>query len=214
MPHINHLEPSGPLSGLPIGRIIANPPARVTYQTLQDSRRIACRCRELYISYTSWEKRMTGRYSIAEAREHLADLVNRAAYAGERPVLTRRGRPIAAIVPIADLHRLERSVDAAPLRLALSSACLAELENICRRHRVRELSLFGSALRDDFDADSDVDLLVEFEPDAQIGFIELGRLEADLIRCFGRPIDLVSKRGLRPILREEVLSTSRVIYAS
>ena len=56
----------------------------------------------------------------------------------------------------------------------------AELAEICQRYHVRELALFGSVLRDDFRPDSDIDMLVEFEPGARIGFFELARLQREL----------------------------------
>jgi uncharacterized protein len=89
-----------------------------------------------------------------------------------------------------------------------------EIREICRRHHVRELSIFGSALRDDFRADSDVDLLVEFEPDAHIGLMEYGRMKQEFEALFGREIDLVLKEGLRRFLRDEVLATAQRLYAA
>jgi uncharacterized protein len=157
---------------------------------------------------------VTFEVSIASARKQLAELVNKAAYGEQRLVLTRHGRPIAAIVSIADLDRLEHTTE---MRTNIESALRIGrdvLTEICARHHVRELSIFGSALRQDFGPESDIDLLVEFQPNAKVGFIELGRLEAELVRLFGRRVDLVPKAGLRPILREEVLSTARVIYAA
>jgi predicted nucleotidyltransferase len=91
---------------------------------------------------------------------------------------------------------------------------LEAIREICRRHQVRELSLFGSALRDDFGPKSDVDVLVEFEPGARIGFMELGGIEQELEHLLGRHVDLVPKGGLRPIFREEVLATAQVLYAA
>jgi predicted nucleotidyltransferase len=91
---------------------------------------------------------------------------------------------------------------------------LAAIQDICRRHRVRELSLFGSALRDDFGPESDFDFLVEFEPGARIGFMELGAIEQELENLLGRNVDLVPKRGLRPIFQKEVLATAQVLYAA
>ncbi|MEA2512553.1 MAG: uncharacterized protein QOJ59_2040 [Thermomicrobiales bacterium] len=87
-----------------------------------------------------------------------------------------------------------------------------QIADICRRYRVSELSIFGSVLRDDFRPDSDVDLLVEFESDARIGFIELGRLEQELEDLLGRKIDLGTKRSLRPELRDEILGSAPVLY--
>lgn len=90
---------------------------------------------------------------------------------------------------------------------------LDEISAICQRFGVRELAVFGSAMRDDFGPESDIDLLVEFEPEARIGFMELGAMERELGVLFGRAIDLVPKRGLRPQVRDRVLATARVLYA-
>ena len=95
--------------------------------------------------------------------------------------------------------------------LALPVERIAE---VCRRYSVRELSLFGSALRSDFSPESDVDLLVEFQPGASIGFLELLRMQGELADLLERPVDLVSKRGLRPPIRDEVLQEREIIYAS
>ena len=88
-----------------------------------------------------------------------------------------------------------------------------QIADLCRRYRVRELSIFGSGLREDFRDDSDIDLLVEFEPDAAIG-MELIDLQLALEDLLGRPVDLVPKRGLKPLIRESVLSSARVLYAA
>lgn len=85
---------------------------------------------------------------------------------------------------------------------------------LCRRYRVRELALFGSALRDDFEAESDVDLLVEFEPEAQVGFMTLARMQRELSNILHRPMDLVPKGGLKPKIRQAVLSSAEVLYAA
>jgi len=89
-----------------------------------------------------------------------------------------------------------------------------DIHRFCRQYHVRELVLFGSALRDDFDSNSDVDLLVDFEPEAQVGFLTLSRMQRELATIFQRPVDLVSKAGLKPIVRQEVLSNVQVLYAS
>lgn len=89
---------------------------------------------------------------------------------------------------------------------------LEAIGEVCRRYRVRELALFGSALRDDFRSESDLDLLVEFEPEARIGFMELGGLEIDLATLLGRRVDLVPKGGLKPLIRGSVLESAKVFY--
>ncbi|MBI4320453.1 MAG: nucleotidyltransferase family protein [Chloroflexi bacterium] len=91
---------------------------------------------------------------------------------------------------------------------------LEAIRVICQRFRVRELALFGSALREDFRPESDVDLLVEFEPDAQVGFLTLARLQRELSATLGRQVDLVPKGGLKPIIRDAVLADAEVLYAA
>ena len=86
--------------------------------------------------------------------------------------------------------------------------------DFCRRNQIRRLDLFGSVLREDFRPDSDVDVLVEFEPEAQIGFIALGRMRRELSELLRRPVDLVPRAGLKPKIREIVLSSAEVIYAA
>lgn len=87
------------------------------------------------------------------------------------------------------------------------------IAELCRRYRVRELSIFGSALRDDFRDDSDLDLLVEFEPEAAIG-MELIDLQLELEDMLERRVDLAPKSGLKPRIRDAVLSSARVLYAA
>lgn len=88
-----------------------------------------------------------------------------------------------------------------------------DLADICRRYQVRELAIFGSALRDDFGEESDIDVLVEFQPGARVGLFRYFDLQSELERLFGRKVDLVSKKGLKPIIRDEVINTSEVLYA-
>jgi predicted nucleotidyltransferase len=76
------------------------------------------------------------------------------------------------------------------------------------------LALFGSVLRDDFRPDSDVDVLVAFKPEARIGFITLSRMQRELSALFQRPVDLVPMDGLKPVIRESVLSSAQDVYAA
>jgi uncharacterized protein len=87
------------------------------------------------------------------------------------------------------------------------------ISDICRRSQVKELSLFGSALRDDFGTDSDIDVLVEFLPGHSIGLIEYIGCQMDLSEALGRKVDLVSKNSLKWNMRKQILDTARVIYA-
>jgi len=85
----------------------------------------------------------------------------------------------------------------------------------CRKWRVRELSLFGSALRDDLGPESDRDFLVSFEPDVRLDIDILLDMKEELESHFGRPVDLVKKEALRnPWRKHEILKTREVIYAA
>jgi len=88
-----------------------------------------------------------------------------------------------------------------------------KIVSFCQRNHIKELSLFGSAIRDDFGLDSDVDVLVEFEPDAQIDLIQFSGMRLELIELFGREVDLVTKSALKPLIKNEVLSSREVVYA-
>ena len=89
-----------------------------------------------------------------------------------------------------------------------------KIADFCRRHHIRRLSIFGSVLREDFRPDSDADVLIEFEPEAQVGFIALSQMQRELSELLQRPVDLVPREGLKPIIREAVLSSSEVVYAA
>lgn len=95
----------------------------------------------------------------------------------------------------------------------LTPNVLKAIKDLCERYRVKELSIFGSALGEDFKTDSDIDLLVEFEPEAQIGFVTLSRMQRELSAILNRPVDLVPKGGLKPKIREIVISSAKVLYA-
>jgi len=91
---------------------------------------------------------------------------------------------------------------------------LDTLARICARYRVSELSLFGSAARGELQANSDVDLLVGFEDGARVTLFTLVDLETELSELLRRPVDLVPKDGLKPVLKAEVLAEARVLYAA
>jgi predicted nucleotidyltransferase len=91
----------------------------------------------------------------------------------------------------------------------------ASLEDLCRRHHIRSLKLFGSALRDDFGPQSDVDLLVEFESGWVPGFLRLHTIADELSDLAQhRPIDLVTIGALNPRLRDRVLRDAEVLFAA
>lgn len=88
------------------------------------------------------------------------------------------------------------------------------LGELCRKWQVAELSLFGSVLRDDFGPESDIDVLVAFESGARVGFIGLGQFADELSQMFGRKVDLVPRAGLKPLIKDSVLSSAHTLYAA
>ena len=89
------------------------------------------------------------------------------------------------------------------------------IKAFCRKWNVKELSVFGSVLRDDFGSESDVDVLVELAPNHGLGLYEWVDMIDELKVIFDRDVDLVAKGGLRnPFRRREILRTAQVIYAS
>jgi len=100
--------------------------------------------------------------------------------------------------------------------ITLGSVQVTELAlaEVCERYRVRELSLFGSAARDAMRSESDIDLLVEFQPDTPVDLVDHANLMLDLERLVGRKVELVSKRGLKPRIRESILRQARPLDAA
>lgn len=84
----------------------------------------------------------------------------------------------------------------------------------CQRHHIRELALFGSVLRDDFGPDSDIDVLIEFDPEARVGYLKFFHLQDELTALFGRKVDLFTPNSLKPFARKTALKDRRVIYAA
>jgi uncharacterized protein len=82
----------------------------------------------------------------------------------------------------------------------------------CKRHPIKKLSLFGSVLRDDFGPDSDVDVLVEFEMGASIGYFELADMKFELEDVIGREVDLLTPDALSQYFRQKVLDTAVALY--
>lgn len=97
-----------------------------------------------------------------------------------------------------------------PKKLQISQGSIAEF---CRRHHIRKLSLFGSILREDFHAESDIDVLVEFEPMHTPGLIRLAKIEMELsVMLGGRAVDLRTPDDLSRYFRTEVLKNAEVQY--
>ena len=87
------------------------------------------------------------------------------------------------------------------------------LAQFCQRHRIRKLALFGSVLRDDFGPQSDIDVLVEFEPGHTPGFFRLYDMEEELSALFsGRKVDLRTPEDLSKYFRDEVIRQAQTQY--
>jgi predicted nucleotidyltransferase len=89
-----------------------------------------------------------------------------------------------------------------------------EIADFCRRHGVKRLSLYGSILRDDFNPDSDVDVLVEFQPGRTPGMVGFGQMIIELRDIIGRDVDLRTPHDLSRYFRAEVLRTARELHAA
>ncbi|MFQ5789483.1 MAG: nucleotidyltransferase family protein [Acidobacteriota bacterium] len=88
------------------------------------------------------------------------------------------------------------------------------ITEFCQRHHIRKLALFGSVLREDFRPDSDIDVLVEFDPEHVPGFLGLARMERELSRVVGgRKVDLRTAEDLSRYFRDDVVATAEVHYA-
>jgi predicted nucleotidyltransferase len=89
-----------------------------------------------------------------------------------------------------------------------------KIADFCRRHHIAKLSFFGSVLRDDFRSTSDIDVLVEFEPEHVPGLFSLARMERELSALLGkRKVDLRTPQDLSRYFRDEVVATAEVQYA-
>jgi hypothetical protein len=89
-----------------------------------------------------------------------------------------------------------------------------QLADLARRNHIRRLAFFGSVLRDDFGPDSDVDVLVEFEPEFRIGLLGMAALELELSEILGRKVDLRTAQDLSRYFRNEVVEHAEVLYAA
>jgi uncharacterized protein len=96
-------------------------------------------------------------------------------------------------------------------RIEVDSSNLSE---ICRKFDVAGLAIFGSALRPDFRWDSDIDLLIDFKPEARVGLLTLSRLRRELERLFARRVDLVPRGSVKPSLRKAIEDHAKVLYAA
>lgn len=94
---------------------------------------------------------------------------------------------------------------------------LKDIARFCRRWQIREFALFGSAIRDDFRPESDIDILITYDPASEWGLFEHAQMQNELHILLGRKVDLVTRRALEQtqnqILRDRILETAQVIFS-
>jgi uncharacterized protein len=95
---------------------------------------------------------------------------------------------------------------------------LAAIQSTCKRWKIKELALFGSVLRDDFRSDSDIDLLVTFEPDSKRGLTETLQIQDEFQTLFGRKVDLIVKSAIERsdnwLRKKKILESAQNIYVA
>ena len=93
-----------------------------------------------------------------------------------------------------------------------------QLRKICARYLIKELEIFGSALREDFDDGSDIDLLYSFQDTATHSLFDIVRIKEEFEKFFGRPVDLISRRAIErsrnKYRKNSILNNTKVIYAA
>lgn len=140
-----------------------------------------------------------------------------------KPDLVARLESRAAVAGVSSSRfvetLLEAGLEAKAVKRSLRQARLgvddAQVAALCRALGVKRLALFGSALKDDFGPESDVDLLVEFKPGAVKTLFDRGRVQMEFERLFGRKVDLAELRLMdNPIRRQEIMAKKEEIYAA
>jgi len=122
----------------------------------------------------------------------------------------KKVKPVQSLAHLLYLERRESTVDNEKITVPRK-----KIEEFCRRWKIAELALFGSALREDFRPDSGVDILVSFGKDADWDLFDWVNMIEELKGIFGREVDLVEKTSLRnPFRRHFILNTQKVIYAT
>jgi uncharacterized protein len=95
---------------------------------------------------------------------------------------------------------------------------MEKMVRFCDKWSIKELALFGSALREDFRDQSDIDVLVTFKPEAKHTLFHLVRMQTELSEMFGREVDVVSRRGIEAsrnhLRKNEILTTAKTIYVA
>ena len=116
------------------------------------------------------------------------------------------GRPMRVRFPPSALHKKTMTYHGIKIPEE-------KISGFCKRNHIRKLAFFGSILRDDFMPDSDVDILVEFEPGRTVGLLRMAGLELELSEMLGRKVDLRTPAELSRYFRDEVVQNSEVQYA-
>ncbi len=89
------------------------------------------------------------------------------------------------------------------------------IRSLAKKYRIKELSLFGSVLRDDFNDNSDIDILIQFIDDSEYSLFDLFSIREEFERALGKDVDLIEKKSLRnPYRRTNILASARLIYAA
>ena len=90
-----------------------------------------------------------------------------------------------------------------------------KITEFCQRNKIREFALFGSVLREDFTKESDVDVLIDFEPGVErtLTLLDLAGMQLELSELLQRKVDLVLRDGLKPFVKDSILSSLEVVYA-
>lgn len=113
---------------------------------------------------------------------------------------------------------LENTLGRIDMKLRAIELPMKKITEFCHQWQVTEFALFGSVLRDDFRPDSDIDVMVQFHPEAHPTFRTLDLMEAELKTIFDREIDLITRQGIESsrnyLRRHEILSSAKVIYAT
>jgi len=111
-----------------------------------------------------------------------------------------------------NLGRIELNIE---MKLKNIKVPTDKISELCQKWHICKLSLFGSVLRDDFTANSDIDVLVEFEPEFTPGFLKLHQIQEELSDLFDRrTIDLVTLKFLNHRIRDQVLANAEVCYVA
>ena len=90
-----------------------------------------------------------------------------------------------------------------------------DIVQLCKKYFIKELSIFGSSIRDDFTLNSDVDILISFDKNSEITLFDIMDLEKDFSKLINKEVDIVEKEALKnPIRKSQIMSTREVIYAA